>query len=166
MQINPAAATRPTHTGPKNPLAGLPAAAANPGGIPSRNDLLIDAMGVGERRVQAATTAPARAARPGEDPRMGPLRERFADLVAQMLVAPILTEAREANQAPPPFGPTQADKTFGAMADQATAAAIVRRGDWPLIDQLARTTLEQLKARNGETTLPEPNRQLPAEPRP
>ncbi len=64
-------------------------------------------------------------------------------LVATTLVEPILKQARESNQAPPPFGPTQAERQFGSLLDHKLAQDIVTASGFPLVDRLARDLLKK-----------------------
>ncbi|RMH27705.1 MAG: hypothetical protein D6692_07260 [Planctomycetota bacterium] len=64
-------------------------------------------------------------------------------LVATTLVEPILKQARETNHAPPPFGPTQAERQFGSLLDHKLAQDIVTASDFPLVDRLAQDLLRK-----------------------
>ena len=70
-------------------------------------------------------------------------RRAAEDLVSITLVQPMLEMARDANQAPPPFGPGEGEKTFGKLLDAQISRSIVRGSNYPLVDRLARDMLKQ-----------------------
>jgi hypothetical protein len=57
--------------------------------------------------------------------------------VAGALVLPLLKQAREARDASPPFGMTDAEKKLGSLMDNRIANDMVRRGNWALVDRIA-----------------------------
>lgn len=57
-------------------------------------------------------------------------------LVATSFIKPILAQVRESNNAPPPFGPTQAEKQFGSLLDNRLADEITRAAQFPIVDRL------------------------------
>lgn len=59
--------------------------------------------------------------------------ERF---VANVFIEPVLKQMRESNNAAPPFGPTQADKQFGALLDRRVAEQVVRAGRFGIVDRI------------------------------
>lgn len=70
-------------------------------------------------------------------------REKIAEarraaegLVATSFIKPILTQARESNTAPPPFGPTQAEKQFQSLLDNRLADEIVHSAQFPIVDRM------------------------------
>ena len=74
-------------------------------------------------------------------------------LVATSFIKPILTQVRESNNAPPPFGPTQAEKQFGSLLDNELADEIVHAAQFPLVDKLVEKFTQHLPA---ESTKPAP----------
>lgn len=69
-------------------------------------------------------------------------REAAELLVSTTLIEPILKQAREANNAPPPFAPTQAEKQFGSLLDHRLAHEIVSSANFSIVDRLARNLLK------------------------
>ncbi|USN98090.1 MAG: hypothetical protein H6810_07825 [Phycisphaeraceae bacterium] len=63
-------------------------------------------------------------------------REAAQELVASVLVQPTLAVERESDDLPPPFGPGEAEKQFGALIDAQRAIGLVRSTHWPLVDRL------------------------------
>lgn len=63
-------------------------------------------------------------------------REAAEGLVATSFIKPILTQVRESNNAPPPFGPTQAEKQFGSLLDNKLSDEIVRASQFPIVDRI------------------------------
>lgn len=72
-------------------------------------------------------------------------------LVATSFIKPILTQVRESNNAPPPFGPTQAEKQFGSLLDNELADEIVRAAQFPLVDKLVEKFTQHLPTESAET---------------
>jgi Rod binding domain-containing protein len=72
-------------------------------------------------------------------------REAAELLVSSTLVEPILKQARENNNAAPPFGPTQAEKQFGGILDHRLAHEMVSGSNFPLVDRLARDLLNRAR---------------------
>jgi len=68
-------------------------------------------------------------------------RTAAEQLVAQTFVVPLLKKFRESNNAAPPFAPTSAERMLRGVADSNLAETIVKRSDWPLVDQLAQRLL-------------------------
>lgn len=60
------------------------------------------------------------------------------DFVATTFIQPILKQAREMDNAPPPFGRTDAEKQLASLADGRLALDIVRASNFPLVERLAR----------------------------
>lgn len=60
------------------------------------------------------------------------------EFVGLTLVLPLLKQMRESAEAPPPWGPSQAEKQMQAMADVHTATAIARGSNLPIVDRIAR----------------------------
>lgn len=85
-------------------------------------------------------------ARGDHDPSLSPrMRARRAaeDFVAITLVQPIFEQLRSANDAAPPFAPSQGERQFGALLDAELARRIVRAQDFPLVDEVARRVLNE-----------------------
>ncbi len=64
--------------------------------------------------------------------------EIAADLVAVTYFQPLLRQMRELQQAPPPFGPSQAEKQMAALMDERLSTEMARGSQLPIIDRLAR----------------------------
>lgn len=71
-------------------------------------------------------------------------REAAEKLISTTLVEPILKQLRETNNAAPPFGPTPAEKQFGALLDHRLSQDIVRSANFPIVDRVARDLLRNL----------------------
>lgn len=71
----------------------------------------------------------------------GDARRSAEQLVAQTFVVPLLRMVREANQTPPPFGPSTAEKQMASLLDAQLADRIVRGSDLPLVERLSRDLL-------------------------
>lgn len=65
-------------------------------------------------------------------------RDAAQQLVATVLVEPILKQLRETSQAAPPFEPTDGEKQFRSMLDARLAHEITSGARFPLVDRLAR----------------------------
>jgi len=65
-------------------------------------------------------------------------RTAASQLVATTFIKPILSRAREMNRAPAPFGPTQAEKQFGAMLDNKIADDIARSMGLAITERIER----------------------------
>jgi hypothetical protein len=48
----------------------------------------------------------------------------------------VLAAVREANTAPPPFGPTDVEKRFGSLMDAERASGLVKGANWGIVDRL------------------------------
>jgi Rod binding domain-containing protein len=72
-------------------------------------------------------------------------RKAAEQLVSTALVQPIFKRLRESNNAAAPFGPNQAEKTFGSMLDTSYSERMVTSQNWGLVDQLARRMLAKLQ---------------------
>ena len=68
-------------------------------------------------------------------------RAAAEQLVSTALVQPIFKKLRDSNNAPAPFGPGKAEKTFGPMLDATLAQRMVTSQRWGLVDSLARRML-------------------------
>lgn len=68
-------------------------------------------------------------------------RTAAEQLISTALVQPIFKRLRDSNNAPAPFGPGKAEKTFGPMLDATLAQRMVTSQRWGLVDSLARRML-------------------------
>jgi len=108
------------------------------------------AVGVGsmqaDRQREFAAILSKRVERPGSELATpeDQAKDAARQLVSIALVQPLLAQLRETSQAAPPFAPTSAERQFRAMSDAQLAQDIVKAGNFPLIDVLAR----QMLARN------------------
>jgi len=68
----------------------------------------------------------------------GEAREAAEQLVSNAFIQPVLKMLREGNDAPPPWGPGEAEKQFGPLLDQRLADEIVRAADYPLVERVTR----------------------------
>ena len=73
-------------------------------------------------------------------------REAAEEFVAIGLMQPLLANLRATNHAAPPFQPTQGERQFQAMLDAQVARQIVRRSNFPIVQQVARNLLEHSSA--------------------
>lgn len=71
-------------------------------------------------------------------------------LVAVALVQPIFERLRSSNQASAPFGPGQAEKTFGPILDAELSQRLTAKSNWPLVTEVARRLNSKLQS--GEET--------------
>lgn len=81
--------------------------------------------------------------------------EAAQKLVATTFIKPILKQAREMNDAPPPFGPTQAEKQFGALLDNKIADDIAASMDLAITDRMAREMDERSRALSADAPAPD-----------
>lgn len=65
-------------------------------------------------------------------------RKAAEEFVGLTLILPLLKQMRDSATAPPPWGPSQAEKQMQAMADVHTAQAIARASNLPIVDRLSR----------------------------
>lgn len=75
-------------------------------------------------------------------------RDAAEEFVAIAFVEPVLSQIRESNHAAEPFGPTDAEKSFGPLLDAEIARRIVAKERYGLVDAVAR----QLQAASGIPT--------------
>ncbi|MGV6814407.1 MAG: hypothetical protein ACWA5W_05270 [Phycisphaerales bacterium] len=73
-------------------------------------------------------------------------RKAAEGLVSNTFIEPILKQIRESNDAPPPFGPTQAEKQFGALLDTKVADEIVQGTNFPIVEQITQRLLSYTPA--------------------
>ena len=100
-----------------------------------------------DRQREFASILSRRIEGPGAD--QGTPKEQATDAARQLvsiaLVQPLLAQLRETSQAAPPFAPTSAERQFRAMSDAHLAQDIVKAGNFPLVDVLARQMLAKLE---------------------
>ena len=73
-------------------------------------------------------------------------RTAAEQLVATTFIKPILAQVRESNNAPAPFGPTQAEKQFGSLLDNQLADEIAKAAQFPIVDRLVSEFTKHLPA--------------------
>lgn len=73
-------------------------------------------------------------------------RKAAEGLVSNTFIEPILKQIRESNDAPPPFGPTDAEKQFGALLDTKVADEIVQGTNFPIVEQITQRLLSYTPA--------------------
>lgn len=78
-------------------------------------------------------------------------RDAAEQLVATVLVEPILKLVRESNQGAPPFAPSNGEKQFRSMIDAKLAHEITGAARFPLVDRLARDLRSHLRT-EAQTT--------------
>lgn len=83
------------------------------------------------------TLDPGKGFNPGVSVEDDDARKAAQGLVSTTFIEPILKQARESNDAPPPFGPSRVEKQFGALLDTSLAEEIVQASDFPLVDRIA-----------------------------
>jgi len=110
--------------------------------------LLSDSMAAGGARPDkplAQMTEPEREAK---------ARDTARDFVAVAFIEPILKQLRSSQigaELAPPLGPGPGEKQFRALADSQVARQLVRAGNWPLVDRIAKS----LRRKPGNPTSPE-----------
>lgn len=72
-------------------------------------------------------------------------RETAEQLVAVVLVQPILKQLRESNQAAEPFKPTRGEQQFQGMLDAKLAQQITQSARFPLVERLTRDMRQQMR---------------------
>ena len=138
-------------------MTGLPREALAPPGSPDGGarsfDEMLNASGAG-------TQTPEQRARAAAE-----------KMVATAFVQPVLKQLRESNNAPAPWGPTDAEKQFGPLLDAQIAERIVQAARFPTVDRMARMILgqgAQAPARDGPIEMKESsderNEPIPFEP--
>tara|TARA_R110002072_G_scaffold42064_12_gene118205 strand:- start:160775 stop:161275 length:501 start_codon:yes stop_codon:yes gene_type:complete len=83
---------------------------------------------------------------PGQDPRLAKAAEAAEGLVATTFIEPILKQVRESNDAPPPFGPSNAEKQFSALLDTKLSDEIVHAANFPLVERITQQLLKNMPA--------------------
>lgn len=80
-------------------------------------------------------------------------RKAAEGLVATSFIKPILSQVRESNNAPPPFGPTSAEKQFGSLLDNELADEIARASQFPIVDRLVKQFTQHLPQQEPTTSV-------------
>ena len=83
---------------------------------------------------------------PTRDPRLAKAAEAAEGLVATTFIEPILKQVRESNDAPPPFGPSNAEKQFSALLDTKLSDEIVHAANFPLVERITQQLLKNMPA--------------------
>jgi len=65
-------------------------------------------------------------------------RQAAEGLVSTSFIKPILAQARESNNAPPPFGPTQAEKQFQSLLDNQLSDELVHAAQFPIVERMVK----------------------------
>mgnify|MGYP003630149151 CR=1 FL=1 len=65
-------------------------------------------------------------------------------LVSSTFIEPILKQIRESNTAPPPFGPSSAEKQFASLLDTNIADEIVHAANFPLVERIANQLMKNM----------------------
>ena len=73
------------------------------------------------------------------------IREESRKLVAEAFIAPLLEQIREQNNAAAPFGPTDGEKRFGPLIDQAVADRMTHPDRFPMVKAVERSMLARMK---------------------
>ncbi len=132
-----------TAPGPADTLKGAAATSAAAGFAAPSFGAGLDAQRSFSEALGAAARSDAIAARQ-DRPEQAVAREAAEKLIATTLVEPILKQMRETNNAAPPFGPTPAEKQFGALLDHRLSHDLVRSANFPIVDRVARDLLRNL----------------------
>lgn len=127
------------------PTAAIPGFTSAPGFVPPP---ALPAPADDARRTFSEMLSSARFS--GEGSQAERARRGAEGLVAQALVLPFLKQVRASNAAAPPFAPTQGERAFGSLMDQAMAQHLVTSGRWALVDAVSQRMLRR-SAGPGET---------------
>ena len=73
------------------------------------------------------------------------VREESRKLVAEAFITPLLAQIRENNKAAAPFGPTDGEKRFGPIFDQAVADSMSRPDRFPMVKAVERSILQRIE---------------------
>ncbi|MFZ4574379.1 MAG: hypothetical protein ACOYN0_08270 [Phycisphaerales bacterium] len=91
-----------------------------------------------QKRAESESFAQVLARAEGEPPRSAAAaRDAAEQLISVALVQPIFERIRASNQAAPPFGPGDTEKTFGGLLDAEMARRMTKSGQWPLVEAVA-----------------------------
>jgi len=74
-------------------------------------------------------------------------------LVSTTFIEPILKQVRESNTAPPPFGPSNAEKQFSSLLDTKLADEIVHAANFPLVDRIMSQLLKNMPQVQNEAPI-------------
>lgn len=137
----------------------------NPIGTNTPLDWLSPIHNNSPRKVPNKHTDPLQAANPGplsqadkpvgggEGPQAD-ARRAAEGLVSTSFIEPILKQTRESNNAPPPFGPSNVEKQFGALLDSRLADDIVHAANFPLVDRIAEELTRNMPASESTAQTP------------
>jgi Rod binding domain-containing protein len=93
----------------------------------------------------ASTTGLSQATKPGaEESQSSQARTAAEGLVSTTFIEPILKQVRESNTAPPPFGPSNAEKQFSSLLDTKLADEIVHAANFPLVERITQQLLRNM----------------------
>ncbi len=73
------------------------------------------------------------------------VREESRKLVAEAFITPLLAQIRENNKAAAPFGPSDGEKRFGPIFDQAVADSMSRPDRFPMVKAVERSILQRIE---------------------
>lgn len=124
--------------------------------IGSTSSVLANSRRLGPRALEAPSAKPASfeqimAQHASAPTRAEQARRTSEQLVATTFVKPILAQAREMNNAPPPFAPTQAEKQFGALLDNRIADDLVSAMRLPIVERLTGNIVDRIpESQRGE----------------
>lgn len=90
-------------------------------------------------------------------------RAAAEDFVSITFVQPLFKELRATSHAAPPFAPTQAEKQFQGIADEALARKIVKASNWGLVDRIAKDLLKRGRESASPATTHQPSREAARE---
>ena len=77
------------------------------------------------------------------------IREESRKLVAEAFITPLLAQMRAKNKAAAPFGPTDGEKRFGPIIDQAVADSMSRPDRFPMVMAVERSILQRIEQAEG-----------------
>jgi Rod binding domain-containing protein len=79
-------------------------------------------------------------------------RQAAESYIALTFIQPIIKQLRESDHTPPPWGPTQGEKQFGALRDAELAQRIAQAKRFPLVDRVARDLLVKASRQQAADT--------------
>ncbi len=106
----------------------------NPHPIPGLENGRADPTGKDARRAEKTIPGSKPLTAAGGDDQA---RAAAEGLVSATFIEPILKQIREGNDAPPPFGPSSAEKQFGALLDTRLADEIAHATNFPIVQRIA-----------------------------
>ena len=80
-------------------------------------------------------------------------RKAAEGLVSATFIEPILKQIRESNTAPPPFGPSRAEKQFASLLDTKLSDEIVRAANFPLVERITNQLLKNMPQPQPEQSI-------------